>query len=99
MEQVGNEPFQLPDNLDDILPPPAETMWEYGNTPTEAEVLQALHKMKDSKGGTDNITTGCIRACGPWFQRLVAQAVIRLWTIDPSTWGCLYSRGGGRAPL
>ena len=86
VEKVGNEPFTLPHNIDDLLPPQAETAWDLDHTPSESEILGALGKMRDTKGGTDGITVGCIRAFGPWFQRLVAKAIQQLWQTQPETW-------------
>ena len=86
VEKVGNEPFTLPHNIDDLLPPQAETAWDLDHTPSESEILGALRKMRDTKGGTDGITVGCIRAFGPWFQRLVAKAIQQLWQTQPETW-------------
>ena len=73
VESVGNEPFAIPENVDEILSPQQSTAWEFDATPSESEILGAVVKMKDTKGGTDGITVGCIRAMGPWFQRMVAK--------------------------
>ena len=86
IEAVGNEPFVLPPNMQELLPPQQEVAWELDTTPTEMEVLSALGKMRDAKGGTDGITVGCIRAMGPWFQRLVAKTIQNLWNTEPATW-------------
>ena len=75
VESVGNEPFNIPDNWRDMLPAQQEVAWSLDVVPTCSEVLQALSCMKDSKGGTDQLTVGSIKACGPWFQRCVVQAV------------------------
>ena len=65
VEGVGNEPFEMPPNVEDLLPPQQAVAWDLDTTPSEAEILSALGKMKDTKGGTDGITVGCIRAMGP----------------------------------
>ena len=56
VEGVGNEPFELPPNLEDLLPPQQAAAWDLDTTPSEAEILSSLGKMKDTKGGTDGIT-------------------------------------------
>ena len=73
VETVGNEPFAMPDHLDQLLPAQCAIQWEFGHPPAEQEIRQALHKMKDTKGGTDNITAGCMRALGPLFQHPVME--------------------------
>ena len=108
MEAVGNEPYEPPANIDQLLPEQQSIKWDFGKPPTEEEVLQALHKMKDSKGGTDQITAGCLRAFGPLFQQLLAQVIIHLWNTEPSTWDksihevigvLLYKQKGSRHEL
>ena len=86
VETVGNEPFSMPTNLDQLLPEQHTIQWEFGEPPKAPEIIQALHKMKDTKGGTDNITAGCMRAFGPLFQQLLAQVIIHLWNTEPTSW-------------
>ena len=51
VETVGNEPFAMPDHLDQLLPAQRAIQWEFGHPPTEQEIRQALHKMERHKGG------------------------------------------------
>lgn len=107
VEKVGNETFNMPQDLDSLLPEPSPVAWEFNGPPEETEVLMALSKMKDSKGGTDGITVGIIRAMGPWFQRLLAKTVRTLWTTAPQQWeavthevmGVLLHKKGSRNDL
>ena len=107
VESVGNEDFTPPADLDAMLPPQADIAWEYDTCPSETEVLAALGKMSDTKGGKDGITVGCIRAMGPWYQRLVAKAIQQLWQSPPDSWdatlhdvvGVLLFKKGSRSDL
>ena len=107
VESVGNEDFTPPADLDAMLPPQADIAWEYDTCPSETEVLAALGKMRDTKGGKDGITVGCIRAMGPWYQRQVAKAIQQLWQSPPDSWdatlhdvvGVLLFKKGSRADL
>ena len=108
VEQVGNEHYEPPANLQQLLPPQYDIAWEYGLPPDEREVIHALHKMKDSKGGTDTITAGCMRSFGPIFQRVMAHTIIQLWNTEPHTWDksihevigvLLYKNKGSRQDL
>ncbi len=61
--------------------------------PSEQEILTALHSIKDTAPGSDEVTLLMLRESGPralWQLRLILH---QMWTTDSSTWDHLSMQG------
>lgn len=64
-----------------------------GVAPSDQEITEALHSLRESAPGKDEVTINMLKCCGPrarWQLRLL---IHKMWISDPSTWDTLATHG------
>eukprot|EP00972_Heterocapsa_arctica_P060179 8876316-Heterocapsa_arctica.AAC.1 len=94
VKSVGGEPGEVAEGVADRTPqlPMCDAL---GDTPDRFEILDALHTMKESCSGSDEVTTNMIKHAGKRMLRQIVLTVQRCWTTDPLDWDDLMKKGIG----